>query len=292
MSKQINEIIKQAIDIHVHIGPEAIPRKYSIERLIREEKGKIGGFVLKNHFFPTVPLIAKQNSLAIFGGLVLNNFVGGLNTEAIYAMSTIAQHPFIVWFPTIHADNFLRQSMYEIAPEWVKNKNIIARKATAVVPVIITKNNKLTPEAIKVLYTIKQCNAVLATGHISWEESLLLVDKALAVGIKNIVITHPIYQRVGMPIRVQKSLAQRGCFIEQCYSMYSIDKITIEALVEQIQDIGYKSIILSSDVGQTFSPAPSDALYKFAKILHEKGIKEDTLHQMLVKNPKKLMSIT
>lgn len=285
---KIKDIIKQAIDIHVHIGPEVIPRKFTVANLIKTEKGKIAGMVLKNHFYPTSPFIAevkRSDKLLLFGGITLNNSVGGLNPGIIYSSGLITDRPIVVWFPTINAENFLRQSKFEIAPEWGKKKGFIARKATDV------KAVKLTKGLTNLLKAIKITGSVLATGHISWQESEILVDKALKVGIKKIVITHPIYQRIAMPIKVQKSLAQNECFIEQSYSMYAIDKIPISEIVKQIKIIGTQSVILSSDVGQTFSPSPSRALKLFAELLEKEGITKKQLYEMLVINPRKLLGI-
>lgn len=285
----IQNIIKQAIDIHVHIGPEIIPRKYTVPKLIKAETGKIGGIVLKNHFYPTTPFIkASTNSknLKLFGSVVLNNTVGGLNKEAILATSYISDCPFFVWFPTIHANNFLKKSEYEIAPEWVNKKHFTARKAKQVESVKLSKKNIL-----EVLQTIKECNAILATGHISWQETMSLIQIAVQIGIKKIVITHPIYQRINMPIGMQIYLAKKGCYIEQCYSMYSIDKIPIRKIAKQIKTVGSKSIILSSDVGQTFSPSPSVAMKNFGELLIKEGISYSELNQMMVINPKKLLSV-
>lgn len=291
---KLKDIIRRAIDIHLHIGPEIIPRKYTVETLINEECGKIGGFVLKNHFYPTTPFIKKvkpPDKLRLFGSIVLNSAVGGLNPEAIYAANLIASMPIIVWLPTIHAENFLKQSPYEIAPEWINRKDFLARKAKDIKPVIVVKNKRLTKLAITVLQMIKRCNAVLATGHISWNESMLLANKAIDIGIRKVVITHPIYQKINMPIRVQKELAKKGCFIEQPFSMYSIDKIPIKKITEQIKQVGSRFVILSSDVGQTFSLSPSEALLQFATLLKSEGINENQLFDMMVRNPKRLLGI-
>lgn len=285
---KIEEIIKQAIDIHVHIGPEIIPRKFTVPDLVKSEQGKIAGMVLKNHFYPTSSFIAEVkriDNLKLFGGIVLNNSVGGLNPEIIYANQLISDLPFMLWFPTINSENFLKKSKFEIAPEWVKNNKFKARKAEDVIPVKLNKN------IIKVLRAIKDCNAVLATGHISWQESVKLIDKAKKMGITKIVITHPVYQKINMPIEIQKNLAKKGCFIEQSYSMYSIDKIPISQIARQLQEIGSQSIILSSDVGQTFSPSPSEALKEFAILLEKEGVTRNELYEMLVKNPRKLLGI-
>lgn len=294
MKNSIKNIIKKAIDIHVHIGPEVIPRKFETNNLVKTEEGKITGFVLKNHFFSTIPFIKDvedKTKLKLFGSIVLNNSVGGLNEEAIYSSSSITNKPIMVYFPTINAKNFLDKSKYEIAPEWVNNKNFKGRKSRNVKAVEILKDNKLLKETTKILEFIKKEKYVLATGHISWRESKILVDSALKKGVKKIVITHPIYQKIRMPIKVQKELARLGCYIEQSYSMYSIDRIPIKKIARQIKEVGVNSVILSSDVGQVFSPSPSKALYNFCLLLSKEGIDEDGLYRMLVTNPKKLLSI-
>lgn len=276
----------------MHIGPEPIPRKYTVQELVNEEENKIAGFVLKNHFYSTSPFIKEikdTKDIELFGGLVLNNAIGGLNSEAIYAASLLTDKPLMVWFPTINAENFLHNSKYEIAPEWVNVKNFQARSARDIKPVLVTKNKQLTREATNVLKAIKECKAILATGHIAWQESVLLINEALKLGVTKIVVTHPIYQRINMPIKAQKELAAKGCFIEIPYSMYAIDGISMDKIVKQIKTVGPQSIILSSDVGQTFSPSPSVALTKFANKLIEQGINYKVLHSMLITNPRLLM---
>ena len=92
-----------------------------------------------------------------------------------------------------------------------------------------------------------------------------------------------------MPVAGQKKLASLGSFIEQCYSMYSIDNISIKQIAGQIREIGANYCILSSDVGQPFSKSPSEALLDFATLLFAEGITEKELRTMLITNPKKIM---
>ena len=293
MKRDIENIVKRAIDLYVHIGPEVIPRKYTVEKLIREEEGKIAGMALKNHFYPTMPLIKSasiKTKLKLFGGLALNNAVGGLNSEALYASALITDRALVVWLPTINAENFLSSSQFELAPEWIRQPDFQSRKAEVIKPVPITKKSYLTDELKNILLMIKDTSSVLATGHISWKETLAVVTYAENIGIKNIIVTHPIYQRISMPIEIQRQLVKKGAFIEHCYSMYSIDGIPIGEIAEAIKKIGSKYVILSSDVGQVFSPSPSSALKEFASKLVKKGISEEELYTMLVVNPNKLLN--
>ena len=51
----IRELVRAGFDLHVHVGPDILPRKYTARKLMEEEKGKIRGLGLKAHSFPTLP---------------------------------------------------------------------------------------------------------------------------------------------------------------------------------------------------------------------------------------------
>lgn len=288
------KLIRRAFDLHVHIGPEMIPRKYTATSLIKSEQGTMAGMALKNHFFPTTPFIAgaPKTSLTLIGSVVLNNFVGGLNADVIYSTGTLSRTRFIVWFPTVNAKQFLDTSKWEIAPEWVRNSSIRSRASKTIKPITVwSAKRRLSKQCIEVLYAIKKTNAILATGHIAWQESYALVSRARRMGIKQIIITHPIYQRIAMPIAIQKNVAAQGCKIELCWSMWKIDNIPIATIAKEINAIGAKNCILSSDSGQIFSPAPSEALMEFCTALQAEGITQNNLTTMLITNPKILLGI-
>ena len=294
MNDNISSIIKRAYDLHVHIGPEIIPRKYTVATLIKAQQGRLAGMALKNHFFSTTPFIAEVNTapLQLFGSIVLNNFVGGLNADAIYAASTLSLTRFIVWFPTVSAKQFLTNSTWEIAPEWVNNTSFRSRKASTIAPVtVFASQGVLSKNCVAALNAIKETDAILATGHISWQESYALIRKANKMGIKNIIIPPPIYPRIAMPIAMQKKLASYGVKIELCWSMWKIDKIPIINIAAEIKAVGAKNCILSSDSGQAYSPAPSVALKEFCDALLQEGITKNDLITMLITNPKKLLGI-
>ncbi len=284
--------VRNFIDLHVHIGPEPILRKFTVESITIAEKGKVAGMALKSHFFPTMPMInrAGQNGLLLVGSVVLNNTVGGMNPEAIRASAQLSALPIVVWFPTISAQNFLNQSTYEIPPEWGERKSRLSRTVRGIT---ITERGKLAPEAKAVLQTIKENNCVLATGHISWREAKLLVEEAVRMEIRRIIVTHPIYQRIAMPLEVQQELARmKGVYIEQCYSMYAIDNIPVEEIAKQIKVVGAGKCILTSDMGQVNSPSPSEALEVFTELLKKEGIYEQELETMGEINPRKLLGVT
>lgn len=290
----IKQIVKNSIDLHVHVRPEIVPRKFDVSKLVKLQKGKIAGLGIKNHFFPTVSMLRRNNSF-IIPSVTLNNYQGGFNSELVRACAELYGKPLIVWFPTINAKNNLSKSKYEIPKEWVVPtfRNKLRQVSTDQIAglTVLDKRGNLKNEVKVVLETIKKYDLVLATGHISWKESVRVVKYANKIGIKRIIITHPIYQKIDMPIDIQKKLAQIGAKIEQCFSMYSIDKIPIKKIAEQIKVLGAESCIITSDVGQLFSKLPDQALLEFCKLLTRQRISLDDLEVMLVENPKKLTAV-
>jgi hypothetical protein len=282
----IIDIVKQAIDLHVHVGPEIIPRRYTAQTLAKEERGKLAGVALKNHFYPTAAMFNEDQieGIELYGGVVLNNAVGGMNPEAVYAASLVSRKPIVVWFPTINAEQFLKTNKYEIAPEWVEDKGLQLKSADETRPVQVTRNGTLLPETKAVIEMISRVGGVLATGHIAAEESVLVARYARSLKVP-VIVTHPIYQHIRMSVEQQERLAELGCYMEQSYSMYSMDRISISDIAGQIKAVGARSVILTSDVGQTFSASPSAALTAFAKLLMAEGLTLVELEMMMVKNP-------
>lgn len=293
MNIQIRDILKNAIDLHVHIGPEIIPRKYTAQTLVASEYGKLAGVVAKNHFYATSPLLSSADAnpdIRYVGSIVLNNAVGGMNPEAIYAASLVTKAPLVVWFPTINAEQFLKNNKYEIAPEWVQDKSLRLKSAAETKPVRVTSNGALLPETKAVIQMIASVSGVLATGHIAADESMLVARYARGLDIP-VIVTHPIYQHINMPLEQQKELASIGCYMEQPYSMYSMDGISIAAIADQIKAVGPDSVVLSSDVGQSFSPSPSEALETYAELLVTEGIPLQWIEEMLVTNPRSILGM-
>lgn len=292
------KFLQQAIDLHIHIGPEIIPRKFDLAGLIKCEKGRLNGMAVKNHFFPTTSMNAKgtlkQRCPFVINSVTLNHYVGGFNPDIIQASAELSSRPIIVWFPTIHAENILKKQRFEIPMEWISPKSKKELKPCPSRGIkglsVFDSKGEIKIEVKDVLDMIKERKAILATGHISWQESQALVGFAIQkVGLKKVIITHPIYQKINMPIKIQKELVKMGAFVEHCFSMYSIDKISIGQIANQIKQVGPKHCIISSDVGQTFSPNPSRALTEFIRLLSKEGITEGEISMMLINNPERLV---
>ena len=81
---------------------------------------------------------------------------------------------------------------------------------------ILNETGDLLPVVYEIMEVIKKYNGVLATGHISPKESVLLCRAGRAYGVK-MVLTHPEFDRTLMDTGTQRELAALGVAIEKCW---------------------------------------------------------------------------
>lgn len=301
--REIEQLVRRAIDLHFHVGPDILPRKYTVPELIEAEEGRIAGIALKSHSFPTIGHIlsatrARPTSLLLVGSVTLNYFMGGFNPSAVYASAVMSPgRPLIVWFPTVHAENHLRHnySEYEVPPEWVKDPNFRPRRKTELKAIRVTDwNDTLFEKCRRVLRMMQRMGCILATGHLSWRESEVLATEALEMGMQ-VIITHPDQKDIAMPLRVQRELARRGAYIEYCYVMYRDrdreEDYPLDEMADRINEIGADHCILTSDAGQLHNPSSSESLKEFVRLLAEQGITFAQFEKMLCRNPRRILGL-
>ena len=116
---------------------------------------------------------------------------------------------------------------------------------------VLGDDKRLVPEVYAILELIKSHDMVLATGHLSTEESMTLVAEARNLGIQRIVVTHATTMSflTGMTLEDMKTLAAMGAYIEHCLHvmMPLTYRMTPRELVETITAIGTEHCIISSD---------------------------------------------
>jgi hypothetical protein len=80
--------IQGVVDFHVHSAPDAFGRALDDDDVAElATRKQMGALVLKNHLFETASraylLRKRYPGLQVFGGIVLNSSVGGLNPQAV-----------------------------------------------------------------------------------------------------------------------------------------------------------------------------------------------------------------
>ena len=272
------------VDIHVHSDPDSVPRKLdALDTARLASQSGVRAIVLKNHWAPTVQLaytVAKVvPGIQIFGGIALNRAVGGVNAEAVKQASAFAGNRLrIVWMPTFDAENHVRFN----------------KQSTPFVAV--SQNGRLLPETIEVLKLISRQKLVLATGHSSAAEDLLLIREGKKLGITQIIVTHPLYAPVHMTIPEMQEAARLGAYLELCGNAVlptqpSDNRTPVADYLKTIRAVDPEHIVLSGDFGQAANPPHPEAWKQFLSILRNAGISNADIDRMARKNPAKLLGL-
>lgn len=272
-------MLRNAIDMHIHTSPDCIPRSVTdlaAARMAAEAGMK--AIMFKNHLEPTYgrAAVAQEavGKIKVFGGVVLNTQVGGINPAAVEA--AISMGGKCVWLPTASAPAHVRH---------FKGKPETAIK-------VFSGAGRAVPGLMDVFALVAKANCILATGHLSPEESIKVVKLAQEAGVKKIVITHPEFEVVAMPTAVQKKLAKKGVFFERCfYATNSHQKLPVEAVAADIKAVGWQSTILSSDFGQDYNPPPVKGLALLLQELARCGIPEKQLSACVREHPAAMLGI-
>lgn len=277
--------LEGAVDLHVHSAPDVWPRRLDDLALAREAAAAgMRAILLKSHHTLTADRAAIVDGLvegvSVFGGLALNEFVGGLNPAAVEAALALGARE--IWMPTISAANHRRAT-------GTPGEGIG----------ILDEGGGLRPAVHEILRLIAERDVILGTGHLSVQEIQHLVPAARASGVKRILITHPELYVVNMPIAVQQELAGPGVFFERCLIVTvppgpvipTGPILPLRAIAEAVRQVGVETTVLATDFGQAENPSPVEGLRHYIGGMLDLGFSQAEIARMTRVNPGWLLGL-
>ncbi len=159
---------------------------------------------------------------------------------------------------------------------------------------ILDANARLLPVIYDILAIIKQYNMVLATGHVSVEESFALVEAARKAGLPKIVITHPLLANLGayLNLEQQQQMVAKGGFIEHCFvNTMPLSGLNPNKIVESVKTVGAEHCILSTDFGQAHNPAPAEGMRMAIATMLLCHLSEKEVELLVKVNPARLLAL-
>jgi len=286
--------LKDCIDLHIHVGPDYIPR-YGDSIKLGTDASYVGmkAIVIKQHLASTVSsayLATKvvQNTL-VFGGIALNEPTGGLNSRSVIA--TAKSGGKMIWLPTVDAEYAIKKAK---KGHWIKhyvNSSAFGCERKGIN--ILNKEGELKSEAKDILKICKEYDIILGSGHISPEESIALAKESASIGYKKLEITHPNAWLEDFTIRVMKELTDLGATLTLSYGACSTHtgRQDIWEIVSIVKEIGARHCCLITDYGQTVNASPVEGYRVFCQHLLNYGISNEDLNLMARVNPSRLLGI-
>ncbi|MCS7246381.1 MAG: DUF6282 family protein [Thermomicrobium sp.] len=295
-SSRARDVVRGAFDLHVHSGPDVMPRRIDdIALAQRFRELGLAGYVIKSHYVPTAERAAIVRTavpgVTVLGSITLNRAVGGLNPLAVEIAAREGAR--IVWLPTVDAANERRHLQHAPTggklPYWARLQEEMRRDGFEVPPVhVLDSDGTVVPELRAVLRVIARHDLVLATGHLGRDEIFAVVHAARDEGVRHIVVTHPDFPSQSLSAVDQIALAELGAYLEHCFTPLYTGKVDWKTAVEHIRAVSPERVVLSTDLGQPDNPPVEDGLALFADRLLEAGFTEDEVHTMAVRNTVRL----
>ncbi|MCI0621521.1 MAG: DUF6282 family protein [Acidobacteria bacterium] len=267
--------IEGLFDLHLHAGPDVRPRKANYFELAASAcDAGMGGLLFKSHVTATAGL-AALTELAVpgvkaFGGLVLNQEVGGLNPAAVEAaLKTGARQ---IWMPTLSAAHHLRM-----------------QRLPGIGISILDEQRRLIPAVCEILVLVRDSAAILGTGHLSPHEINALVRGAREAGVGKILITHPDYRLTALTPGAQRELCATGVFFERCYLAIGRGA-DWDSMAAAIRAVGVDASVLVTDLGQPDNVSPLEGMREMVEQLGRLGFSPSEIRRMGRENPLALLT--
>lgn len=293
----VNGLLQGAFDTHIHSAPDVMPRKFEDIGLVKRATGVgMAGFVLKSHYNCTVDratLLRRMfPGVKVFGGIVLNNSVGGLNPIAVDVAGRLGNK--VVWLPTVDSHNEFQNISGQLdeskLPYWMTIAREMRAKGIAGQWIKGTgDDNRVTAITRQCLEVIAQYDMVLATGHISPAEMLPVVKAAREAGVRRIIITHPEFPTTFLPLALQQELVKHDVLFERCFTTPYTNKVSWEQVEANIRGVGPSTTILATDLGQTFNPHVDEGLGIYVGKMLDAGFSEREVETMVRRNPEQVL---
>jgi hypothetical protein len=264
------------IDIHIHTSPDVAPRRVNdLEAAQDARAAGMRAILIKSHVTCTADratVVEKAvGGIRVFGGLALNDPVGGLNPYAVDAALRLGAKA--IWMPTQDAAHGCQ----------VKGKSGGIE--------ILIPGGELKSRVGPILELIRDADVILGTGHISIPEIIALVGLARQMGLRKILVTHPESRSARMSLDIQQQIAGESVFFERCFLPVTSGQTSLDEIIAGIRAVGISSTVLATDLGQPENPKPTDGLRAFSSQLESKGVTRQDIVQMAGRTPAYLLDL-
>ena len=279
---QARALLQGSYDLHIHPIPSHVPRLLDdFEVLAQAEEAGMAGVLLKNHYEPTGAraILANRRGEGFrakaYGAAVLNWPLGGLNPYAVHSALKMGAH--VIFMPTRDAANCLFHG--DMPGDFFQREGIS----------LLDKQRNLRREIYEIFEVVRSYRALLATGHISPLEYVLLCREGRRMGVR-MVLTHPEWDRTTMDADTQAELAQLGVYVEKCWYNIAEGNCTAESMASHIRTVGPEHCFLSTDRGQSGRETPAEGMARFVQVLIKHGISAENVTQMLRITPEDMLN--
>ena len=274
------ELMKGAYDLHIHSAPSHFPRVIDDFGLVREaDKYGMAGVMIKNHYEPTgarAHLVNSQSGAVAkaYGSVTLNWPVGGLNPFAV--VSAVKMGARYVWMPTRDSAHCL--SFGEMEGDFYRRSGIS----------LFDSRGKILGSVYEIFEMAKVEGVYVGSGHLSPEEIVAFCKAGRQVGAP-VVLTHPDWERTGVPLEIQLELADLGVLVEKPYNNITWGFISSKEMARSLRKLGAERVYMTTDLGIAPLDNPAAGMLKYIELMLDEGISQQEIRTMTAEAPKRII---
>lgn len=300
----IYDDLKGTIDIHCHPHPDFCARLLEDRDLVALAKATgMRAVMIKSHFSSTherahIAEKAVGGGIKVFGLICLNPSVGGLNPQAVKL--AIRNGVKAVWMPSMWAENhaaYVRRMGMGMGYETIG----MEFPAEGCGVIILDANGVIKDEVLEILDLMAASDLMLATGHLSVDESHILLAEARKRGLTKLVVHTANYHVMKYPLAdLKQMVSDYGAVLEMGFSSLPNgiwDPLDLNRLVsvadvcEMIDAVGTTNVVVSSDCGQFSTPMPIEAMRLWISHLKTRKYTQHDIDNMTKHVPARLLGL-
>ncbi len=279
-------LLRGSYDIHQHTGPSSTTQRLFSQIEFARQACEMGqaDIVCKDHTLPTAPSVQltqivvdewaeahNKKRTEVFGGVVLNYAVGGLNPDAVVASYRVGGK--YIWLPNMDAAH---------------HRSVTRHPKGGGISVIDDKGN-VVPEMKEILKLMAETDMVLGLCHQSTAERFAVVREAVKMGVERIEVNHVNYPLTMVTPEQARELADMGAYIG-IYAMHMAPPAFVwDEAMAFYKAVGPERIVLGSDTGHIETGPPWEQMRKLILGFLFRGVPDEHVKMMCQTNSHSLL---
>lgn len=291
--EEVDGLLAGSIDIHAHGGSEPFERICLEDQLVKDYMDAgMRALVIKTWYTPSASrnaLLMRQidqwaeeqekTPIKLFGGITLNNSVGGLNPNAVERCLKFPGFKY-VWLPMVDSYH---------------HRKLVYDDQTGGGIHILDENGRCKPELKEIFRIAADNDLVVASGHYPYAETSVVFEEAKKQGVKRLEVVHPAHIHSKTTIAQMKEYAKENVMLmlsglgTLCFPLHETGPIYA---AQMIQEVGADHFVYGSDFGQIHNPRHIVGNRWMIQILLAYGVSQVEITKIFKTNPARHLGLS
>jgi hypothetical protein len=149
----------------------------------------------------------------------------------------------------------------------------------------------VTDEVNRILDLVAQADVILGCGHLAPEEILALVRAARKAGVRKVLVNHPEFHSLAIPVALQQTMAAEGAYFERMH-LHGNSVADARGLAEITRAVGIERTVLVTDLGRAdYAVDPIEGMGELMVQLAQQGFSQAEVDLMARHTPARLLGL-